>query len=71
MSEAFLFRACTADEWRLPVEGYYRRNTPGSRLDGRPEMTWTDNIKSSTDLSLDQLLMERRERSRGNKIVRC
>ena len=43
--------------------------TPGSRTRGRPQMTWIDNIKSSTGLSLTELIRKVEDRHQWRKIV--
>ena len=43
--------------------------TPGSRTRGRPKVTWTDNIKSWTGLSLIELVRNVEDRHQWQKIV--
>jgi len=43
--------------------------TPGSRTRGRPKMTWIDNIKSWTGLSLTELTRKLEVRHQWRKIV--
>ena len=43
--------------------------TPGSRTRGRPKMTWIDNIKSWTGLSLTELTRKVVDRHQWRKIV--
>lgn len=68
--EAFVFRAYVAEEWRLPSEvEIIQSKVLGSRAPGRSIKTWTDNIKSWTELSCDQSLRETRDGNRWTKIV--
>ena len=46
-----------------------QRTTPGSRTRGRPKMTWIDNIKSWTGLSLTELTRKVEDRHQWRKIV--
>ena len=48
-----------------------RGTTPGSRTRGRPKMTWIDNIKSWTGLSLTELVRNLEDRHQWRKIVHC
>ena len=43
--------------------------TPGSRTRRRPKMTWIDNIKSWTGLSLTELTRKVEDRHQWRKIV--
>ena len=43
--------------------------TPGSRTRGRSKMTWTDNTKSWTGLSLTELIRKVEDRYQWRKIV--
>jgi len=43
--------------------------TPGSRTRGRPKITWIDNIKSWTGLSLTELIRTVEDRHQWRKIV--
>ena len=43
--------------------------TPGSRTRGRPKMTWIDNIKSWTGLSLTELTRKVEDKHQWRKIV--
>jgi len=43
--------------------------TPGSHTQGRPKMTWIDNIKSWTGLSLTELIRKVEDTHQWRKIV--
>ena len=50
-------------------EELIQRTTPGSHTRGRPKMTWIDNIKLWTGLSLTELIRKVEDRHQCRKIV--
>ena len=56
-------------KWDCLEKALIQGTTPGSRTRGRPKMTWIDNKKSWTVLSLTELTRKVEDRRQWRKIV--